>query len=37
MHFLNYGLGKKLLDQCLKRHVSADPSKSNMVNALKHC
>ena len=37
MYFGNYGLPKTWLDQCLKSPVSDDPSKSNMVNALKHC
>ena len=36
MYFRNYGLRKTLLDQCLKSHLSRDPSKSNMVNAPKH-
>ena len=37
MFFRNYGLPKTWLDQCLKSPVSEDPSKSNMVNAPKHC
>ena len=37
MYFRNYGLPKTWLDQCLKSPVSEDPTKSNMVNALKHC
>ena len=37
MYFRNYGIPKTWLDQCLKSPVSDDPSKSNMVNALKHC
>ena len=37
MYFRNYGLPKTWLDQCLKSPVSEDPSKSNMVNAPKHC
>ena len=37
MYFRNYGLPKTWLDQCLKCPVSEDPSKSNMVNAPKHC
>ena len=37
MHFRNYGLPKTWLDQCVKSPVSEDPSKSNMVNAPKHC
>ena len=35
MYFLNYGVGKTWLDQCLKSPVSEDPSKRNMVNAPK--
>ena len=37
MYFQNYGLPKTLSDQCLKSPVSEDPTKSNMVNAPKHC
>ena len=37
MYFRNYGLPKTCLDQCLKSPVSEDPTKSNMVNAPKHC
>ena len=37
MYFRNYGLPKTWLDQCLKCPVSEDPTKSNMVNAPKHC
>ena len=37
MYFRNYGLQKTWLDQCLKGPVSEDPTKSNMVNASKHC
>ena len=37
MYFQNYGLPKTWLDQCLKSPVSEDPTKSNMVNTLKHC
>ena len=37
MYFQNYGLRKTWLDQCLKSPGSEDPSKSNMVNAPKHC
>ena len=37
MYFRNYVLPKTWLDQCLKSPVSDDPSKSNIVNALKHC
>ena len=37
MYFGNYGLLKTWLDQCPKSHFSEDPSKSNMVNAPKHC
>ena len=36
-YFRNYGLRKIWLHQCLKSPVSRDPSKSNMVNARKHC
>ena len=35
--FRNYGLPKTWLDQCLKSPISEDPTKSNMVNAPKHC
>ena len=37
MYFLTYRLQKAWLDQCLKSPVSEDPSKSNKVNAPKHC
>ena len=37
MYFRNYRLPKTWLDQCRKCPVSEEPSKSNMVNALKHC
>ena len=37
MYFRNYGLQKTRLDQCLKTPVSEDPTKSNMINAPKHC
>ena len=37
MYFRNYGLPNTWLDQCLKSPVSEDPTKSNMVNAPKHC
>ena len=37
MDFRNYGLPKTWLDQCLKSPVSENPTKSNMVNAPKHC
>ena len=37
MYFRNYGLPKTWLDQCLKSPVSEDTTKSNMVNAPKHC
>ena len=37
MYFRNYGLPKTLLDQSPKTPVSEDPTKSNMVNAPKHC
>ena len=37
MYFQNYGLPKTWLDLCLESPVSEDPTKSNMVNAPKHC
>ena len=37
MYFGNYGLPKTQLEQCLKSPFSENPSKSNMVNAPKHC
>ena len=37
MYFRNYGLAKPSLDQCVKSPVSEDPTKSNTINALKHC
>ena len=37
MYFPNYRLPKTWLDQCLRSPVSGDPTKSNMVNAPKHC
>ena len=37
MSLQNYGLGKPSLVKCLKSPVFEDPSKSNMVNGLKHC
>ena len=37
MYFRNYGLPKTWLDQCLKSPFSENPTKSNMVNAPKHC
>ena len=37
MYFRKYGLPKTSLDQCLKIPMSKDPSKSNTVNASKHC
>ena len=37
MYFRDYGLQKTWLDQYLKTPVSEDPTKSNMVNAPKHC
>ena len=37
MYLRNYRLPKTWLDQCVKSPVSEDPSKSNMVNATKHC
>ena len=32
MYFQNYGLQKRLLDQCLKNLLAGDASTSNMVN-----
>ena len=37
MYLRNYGLPSTLLDQYLKSPVSEDPTKSNMINAPKHC
>ena len=37
MYFRNYGLPKTWLDQCLKSPVSEHLSKTNMLNAPKHC
>ena len=37
MYFRNYGPPKPSLDQCLKSPVLEDPTKSNTINALKHC
>ena len=37
MYFRNYGLPKTWLDQCLKSPPPEAPTKSNMVNAPKHC
>ena len=37
MYFRNSGLPERWLDQCLKSPISEHPSKSNMVNAPKHC
>ena len=37
MHFSTYGLGKKLLDKCLKSPCSEDLSTSNVLNGLKNC
>ena len=37
MYFRNYGLPKTCLDQWLKSPVLQHPSKSNTVNAPKHC
>ena len=37
MYFRNYGLPNTWLDQSLKSPFSEDPTKSNMVNAPKHC
>ena len=35
--FLNYGLQKMGLNNCLKSPVSEDPLTSNMENGPKHC
>ena len=37
MYIPNYGLPKTWLDQYLKSPISEVPTKSNMVNAPKHC
>ena len=37
MYFPNHGLPEICLEQCLKSTVSENPTKSNMVNAPKHC
>ena len=37
MYFQKYRLRKTLLDQCLKSHVSQDPSTDNMANGWKDC
>ena len=37
MYFRYYGLPKTWFDQCVKSPVSEAPSKSNMLNARKHC
>ena len=37
MYSRNYGLGKPLLENCLKSPFSEDSLKSNMVNVPKHC
>ena len=37
MYFRNYLLPKTWLHQCLRSPVSEDPTKSDMVNAPKHC
>ena len=37
MYFRNYGFPKTWLDQCLKSRVPENATKSNMVNAPKHC
>ena len=37
MYFRNYGLPKTWIDQFLKSPVLEDPSKSNKLNASKHC
>ena len=34
MYFCSFGLQKTWLDNCLKKPVSEDPSRSNMVNGL---
>ena len=36
MHFRNYRVPKTRLDKYLKSAVSQYPSKSNMVNVLRH-
>ena len=37
MYFGNDGVPKTWIDQCHKSPFSEDPSKSNMVNASRHC
>ena len=37
MYISTYGHRKTWLDQCLKSHVSEDPSTSDVVNGAKHC
>ena len=37
MHFGSYRLRKPWSDKYLKRPISVDPSKSNMVNRPKYC
>ena len=37
MYFASYGLRKPWLDKCLKKPVSEDLLKSNMVVGAKHC
>ena len=37
MYFGNYGLPKTWLDECLKCPILKYPSKSNILNAPKHC
>ena len=37
MYFGNYRLPKLWLDQCVKSPFSEHPSKSNILNAPKHC
>ena len=37
MYFQNFGLRKTWLEKYLKMLVSEDLSRSNMLNALKHC
>ena len=37
MYFSNYRLQKTWLDNCIKKAISEDPSRSNIVNGPKHC
>ena len=37
MDFWTHGPGKNLFVNCLKSHVSENPSTSNIVNGPKHC